>query len=82
MYINKDYIIKNIKNSIEILIFKPNSIINYYYTKFKEIISRKLNHLVNIFKFINYNILDLFKIKRLKEENYIIIITCRASKYI
>jgi hypothetical protein len=86
LYINKDYIIKSIKNLIRILILKLNLILhncdNYYYTKFKEIISRKLNNPVNILKFIDYNILGLFKIKGLKEKNYIFIITCRASKYI
>ena len=86
LYINKDYIIKSTKNLIGILILKPDLILynydNYYYTKFKEIISQKLNNLVNIFKFINYNILSLFKIKRLKGENYIFIIIYCASKYI
>jgi hypothetical protein len=71
-YINKDYIIKNIKTLIKILIFKSDLILynynNYYYIKFKEIISRKLNNLINIFKFIDYNILSLFKIKRLKKK--------------
>ena len=72
MYINKNYIIKSIKNLIKILIFKLNLILynydNYYYIKFKEIISRKLNNLVNIFKFIDCDILSLFKIKRLKKK--------------
>ena len=71
---------------MNILIFKLNLILynynNYYYIKFKEIISRKLNNLVNIFKFIDCNILSPFKIKGLKGKNYIFIITCYANKYI
>ena len=86
MYINKNYIIKSIKNLIRILILKLDLILynynNYYYIKFKEIISQKFNNLVNILKFIDYNILGLFKIKGLKEKNYIFIIIYRANKYI
>jgi len=86
LYINKDYIIKSIKNLIKILILKPDLILyncdNYYYIKFKEIISQKFNNPVNIFKFINCDILGLFKIKGLKGENYIFIITCCVNKYI
>ena len=86
MYINKNYIIKSAKNSIGILIPKPDLILynynNYYYTKFKEIISQKSNNPVNILEFIDYNILGPFKIKGLKGENYIFTITCRASKYV
>jgi hypothetical protein len=84
LHINKDYIIKSTKNLIRILIFKLDLILynydNYYYIKFKEIISRKPNNPVNIFKFIDYDILGPFKIKGLKGENYIFIITYRASK--
>jgi len=86
LYINKDYIIKSAKNLIGILIPKPDLILyncdNCYYTKFKEIISRKPNNLVNILEFIDCDILGLFKIKGLKGENYIFTIICRASKYI
>jgi hypothetical protein len=86
LYINKDYIIKSAKNSIKILILKLDLILhnydNCYYAKFKEIISRKLNNPVNILEFIDYNILSLFKIKRLKKENYIFIITYRVNKCI
>ena len=86
MHINKDYIIKSAKNLIRILILKPDLILynydNYYYTKFKEIISQKSNNPVNILEFIDCDILGLFKIKGLKEENYIFIIIYRASKYI
>ena len=86
MYINKNYIIKSAKNSIGILIPKPDLILynynNYYYTKFKEIISRKPNNPVNIFKFINYDILSPIKIKGLKGKNYIFIIIYRVNKYI
>ena len=86
LYINKDYIIKSTKNLIEILIPKSNLILynydNYYYIKFKEIISQKSNNLVNILKFIDCDILGLFKIKGLKKENYIFIIIYCASKYI
>jgi hypothetical protein len=68
------------------LILKLNLILynydNYYYIKFKEIISRKSNNPVNIFKFIDYNILSLFKIKELKGENYIFIIIYCVNKYI
>jgi hypothetical protein len=86
LYINKDYIIKSAKNLIKILILKLDLILhncdNCYYTKFKEIINRKLNNPVNIFEFIDYDILSPFKIKGLKEENYIFIIICRINKYI
>ena len=86
MYINKDYIFKSTKNLIKILIPKLDLILyncnNCYYIKFKEIISRKPNNFINIFEFINCNILGLFKIKRLKKENYIFIIIYRANKYI
>ena len=86
LYINKDYIIKSAKNSIGIIIPKPNLILyncdNCYYTKFKEIISRKPNNPINILEFIDCNILGPFKIKGLNNENYIFTITCRASKYI
>jgi hypothetical protein len=85
LYINKDYIIKSIKNSIS-LIISNNTILsncnNCYYNKFKEIISYKPNKLVNILKFINCNILGLFKIKGLKGKNYIFTITYYISKYI
>jgi hypothetical protein len=67
LYINKDYIIKSTKNLIGILIPKPDLILyncdNCYYAKFKEIISRKPNNPVNILKFIDCDILGLFKIK-------------------
>jgi hypothetical protein len=86
LHINKDYIIKSAKNSIRILILKLDLILyncnNCYYAKFKEIISRKPNNPVNIFKFIDYDILGPFKIKGLKGENYIFIITYRVSKYV
>ena len=86
LYINKDYIIKSTKNLIGILILKPDLILyncdNCYYAKFKEIISQKPNNPVNILKFIDCDILGLFKIKGLKGENYIFTITCRVSKYI
>jgi hypothetical protein len=86
LHINKDYIIKSAKNLIGILILKPDLILhncdNCYYVKFKEIISRKPNNPVNILEFIDCDILGPFKIKGLKGENYIFIITCRASKYI
>ena len=86
MHINKDYIIKSAKNSIGILIPKPDLILhncdNCYYAKFKEIISRKPNNPVNILEFIDCDILGPFKIKGLKGENYIFIIIYYASKYI
>jgi hypothetical protein len=84
LHINKDYIIKSAKNLIKILILKLDLILyncdNCYYAKFKEIISRKPNNPVNILEFIDCNILSPFKIKGLKRENYIFIITCRVSK--
>jgi len=86
LHINKDYIIKSVKNLIRIIILKLDLILhngdNCYYIKFKEIISRKLNNLVNILEFIDYNILSPFKIKGLNNENYIFTITCRVNKYI
>ena len=86
LHINKDFIIKSAKNLIGLLI--PNQELNlyncdnYYYIKFKEIISRKSNNLINILEFIDYNILGPFKIKELKEENYIFNIIYYTSKYI
>jgi hypothetical protein len=86
LHINKDYIIKSTKNSIGIIIPRPDLILyncdNYYYTKFKEIISRKPNNPVNILEFIDCDILGPFKIKGLNNENYIFTITCRVSKCI
>ena len=86
MHINKDYIIKSAKNLIGILILKLDLILyncdNYYYAKFKEIISRKSNNPVNILEFIDCDILSSFKIKGLKGKNYIFTIIYRASKCI
>ena len=68
------------------MIPKPDLILhncdNCYYVKFKEIINRKPNNLINILEFINCNILSLFKIKGLNNENYIFIITYYINKYI
>jgi hypothetical protein len=84
LHINKDFIIKSAKNFTGLIMPSPDNILNNcdncYYSKFKEIISRKPHNPVNILEFIDCDILGPFKIKGFKEENYIFTITYRASK--
>jgi hypothetical protein len=86
LYINKEYIIKSIKNSTGIIIPTLDNILyncdHCYFDKFKEIISCKMYNISNILEFIDCDILGSFKIKGLKGESYIFIITCQANKCI
>ena len=67
LYINNNYLFKIIKYSFGLKRINPKfkfkNCNSYFYGKFKEIISRNLQNLINLLKFIDSDILRLFKIK-------------------